>query len=223
MAVDNRIGTTPGLHDVQDPWKEHHDIDATQATVQKLLAGGTPDWVKWPEDFKNFAREEFLSHKENSEKGASLYKMEDQEDLTNRAARMVHPMSTRDFIAKLRANGVKCFTVDNQFPPGTVALWCLPPKQNMKARYVCYLQIPAMYEWSVLKIDRYGKPMGEDYRGWRTVLVQLVEKEILTEFQVHKIFGQPSANGVFNRYHQSMWEARNKRRYTPDELVKNDI
>src|SRR5208282_1816396 len=129
--------------------------------------------------------EEFQKHREDSEFGAQDYKIEDQAELTNKAARMVNPMSTRDFIAKLRKHGIKCFTVDNGFPPNTVALWCLPPNQVARARYVCYLQVPAMYEWSVLKVDRYGKPMGEDFRGWRTVCVQLIEKEILTEDQVN--------------------------------------
>jgi hypothetical protein len=136
---------------------------------------------------------------------------------------MVNPMSTRNFIAKLRANGVKCFTVDNGFPPQTVALWCMPPRQNQRARYVCYMQVPAMYEWSVLKEDRYGKPMGEDFRGWRTVLAQLIEKEILTEQKAHEIFGHPSQNPVFSRYHQTLWEYRNGRKYKDGELAKNDV
>ncbi len=220
--VDNRIGTVAGLHDVEKPWKEFHDIKATEESVQKMLAGGTPAWVRWPTDYRAFAQEEFQSHREKSELAANDYKIEDQQSLTNRAARMVNPMSTRDFIKKLRDAGVKCFSVDNQFPPMTVALWCIPPKQAQKARYIAYMQIPAMYEWSVLKTDRYGKPMGEAYRGWRTVIVQLIEKEILTEFQCNKIFGEPSKNSIFNRYHQSLWEARNKKRYSPDELVRND-
>lgn len=223
MGVDNRIGTTPGLHDVENPWKEKHDVSVTDATIQQLLAGGTPDWVRFPRDYRSFAQEEFQSHREKSELQAQDYKIEDQAALTNRAARMVNPMSTRDFVKKLRDNGVKCFTVDNQFPPATVALWCLPPKQTQKARYIAYVQIPAMYEWSVLKTDRYGKPMGEAFRGWRTVLVQLVEKEILTEYQINKIFGEASKNPVFNRYHQSLWEARNKKGYTQDEVQKNDF
>src|SRR6266850_2551603 len=110
MAANNRIETVDGLKNVEDPIKEYHDIQATQQSIQKMLAGGTPNWVKWPEDYKDFAREEFLSHKENSEKMAGPYAMDDQAKLTNRAARMVNPMSTRDFIAKLRQAGVKCFT-----------------------------------------------------------------------------------------------------------------
>lgn len=222
--VDNRIVTRPELGpDVADPWKQHHDLATTQDSIQKLLAGGTPDWVKHPTDYKNFVKESFAAEHEITKEMASQYQIEDQEDLTNAEARMVNPMSTREFLRKLRANGVKCFTVDNGFPPQTVALWCLPPRQHQRARYICYVQVPAMWEWSVLKVDRVGKPIGEDYRGWRTVLVQLIEKEIFTEEEAHKIFGYPSDNPVFSRYRRSLWEFRNKRRYTEQDLVGKDI
>lgn len=223
MAVDNRIVTKDGLKDTEQPWSGYRDVDATQAIFQQALAGGTPDWVRWPEDYKNFAKEEFEKHREVSETLALDYKIEDQAELINKAARMVNPMSTTAFIQKLRAFGIKCFTVYNGFPPQTVALWCLPPKQNAKARYICFMQTPAMYEWSVLRTDKYGKPDNERFRGWRTVLVQLVEKEILTEAQAHKIFGEASHNHIYGRYHRSLWEARNKRRYTDAQLVANDF
>jgi hypothetical protein len=223
MAVDNRIVTNKALKNLEEPWKEYHNIDATNVVVQQMLAGGTPDWVKWPQDYKDFAKEEFQKHREVSETLALDYKLEDQDELVNKQARMVNPMSTTQFVQKLRAAGIKCFTVYNGFPPQTVALWCLPPKQNARARYICYMQIPAMYEWSVLRTDQYGKPDGERFRGWRTVIVQLVEKEILTEMQADKIFGEASHNHIYRRYHRSLFEARNHRRYTDAQLVANDF
>ena len=223
MAVNNSIRTVEGLKDTDQPWNQYHDVSATQEAVAQMLAGGTPNWVKWPQDYKNFAAEEFQKQKEISQTIALEYQIEEQHKLTNRAARMVNPMSTLDFVAKLRTNGIKCFVVNNGFPPQTVALWCLPPRQLQRARYVCYMQVPAMYEWSVLKTDQYGKPMGEDFRGWRTVLAQLIEKQILTEEEAHRIFGHPSTNPVFSRYHQSLWEYRNMRKYSEAEVTANDF
>ena len=99
----------------------------------------------------------------------------------------------------------------------------MPPRETAKARYICYMQVPAMYEWSVLREDKYGKPDGESFRGWRTVLVQLVEKQILTEYQIHQMFGEPSDNRVFQRYKRSLWEIRNGKKYTDKEVRANDV
>jgi hypothetical protein len=222
MSVDNRIRTASHLKDVDDPFLGHHDLPTTKASIQQILAGGTPNWVKWPEDYRAFVRESFAAEKEISDEMGEQYHIEDQEDLTNELARKVNPMSTDVFVAKLRANGIKCFTVYNGLP-GTVGLWCLPPKQVARARYICYIQIPAMYEWSVLRLDRHNIPSGEKFRGWRTAVMELIKKEILTEYQAHKIFGHPSGSKVFNRYRRSLWELRNDKRYTEEELAEKDV
>ena len=80
-----------------------------------------------------------------------------------------------------------------------------------------------MYEWSVLKLNDRNLPIGEDFRGWRTVLIQLIEKDILTEYQAHEIFGHPSGSKVFSRYHQSLWEVRNRRRYSEQAIAEHDV
>ena len=200
----------------------HHDISTTQETIKQLLANGTPDWIKHPLDYKAFVQESFAAEKEISDEMGEQYHIEDQEDLTNELARKVNPMSTDAFVAKLRANGIKCFTVYNGLK-GTVGLWCLPPKQVARARYVCYMQIPAMYEWSVLRLDRHNIPVGEKFRGWRTVLMELIKKEILTEYQAHKIFGHPSGNKTFRRYQRSLWELRNLKKFTEEEIAERDV
>jgi len=198
--------------DVENPFNERHDVDATHEAIQQMLAGGTPNWVRWPHEYKSFVKESFAAEKETSDKMAAAYKWDDQEMLSNRAARMVNPMPTREFIEKLTKSGIKTAVMDAGMVK-TVALWAVPPNRTNKLRYVCYLQVPAMYEWSVLRLDNHGIPSGEEFRGWRTVAVQLVEKEIITEAQCHKIFGVPSPNAISARYFRSLWEKRNGKRY----------
>jgi hypothetical protein len=195
--------------DLTNPWKHKHDMKTTQATIKTLLANGTPNWVKWPEDYKNFVKESFQAAKEESDSQVAGYKMEHQDILTNAKARKVNAISTRDFIQKLRQNGVKCFTVDNGFPPQTIALWAILPNTH-KLQYICYLQVPAMYEWSILKVDRHGLPAGEDFRGWRTVLIQMITKKVLTETKAHQIFGKPTDSEVSLLYRESLFYIRNK-------------
>lgn len=195
----------------EDPIRNYHDFKVTRQTIKQLLAGGTPNWLKWPQDYKAMVKEEMIRNKEISDNMVLQYKMEDQDILANPVGRMVNAISTRDFIKKLRYNGVKCYTIDNGFPPQTVALWATLPGTD-EVRYICYLQIPAMYEWSVLKLDRHNLPIGEDYRGWRTVLAQLIIKGILSEEQAHTIFGKPVLNKISRVYRRTLWQHRNKKR-----------
>lgn len=203
--------------DVENPFNERHDVDATHEAIQTLLAGGTPNWVKWPHEYKSYVKESFAAEKEISDKMATGYKWDDQEMLTNEKARMVNRMGTRDFLKKLSENGVKFVVSDNGWKgPGgvpTVGLFCVPPNNTRKLRPVCYIDVPFMWEWSVLLLDGHGIPNGEKSRGWRTVVIQLVEKEIITEQQCHKIFGVPAPNPISSRYFRSLWEKRNGCRY----------
>lgn len=193
--------------DLSNPFKHRHDLKTTQATIKKLLADGTPNWIRFPNDYKNFVKESFQAAKEESDSQVSDYKMAHQELLMNAKARKINAIPTRDFISKLRRNGVKCFTIDNNWH-NTVALWAIPAGTD-RLQYVCYLQVPAMYEWSVLRVDRHGLPAGEDFRGWRTVLVQLITKGILTEKKAHEIFGRPSDGETSMIYRESLYSIRN--------------
>jgi hypothetical protein len=209
----------PPLQDVTNPWKERHDFKRTQETISKLLAGGTPNWVKWPKDYRAMAQEALLADKEVSAKMASRYKMEDQELLLNEVARKVNPIETRSFIAKLRQNGVSCYTIDNGFPPSTVALWAFKPGTD-RVIPVCYLQVPAMYEWSVLRLDKRGMPNGEAYRGWRTVESELIKKGIVSEARANEIFGRVVDGEVSRRFRRDAFWFRNRRELlaTPEQI-----
>jgi len=144
--------------------------------------------------------------------------MADQEQLCNEVARKVNPIRTRNFIDKLRENGIKCYTIDNGYPPATVALWAFKPGTDHVVP-ICYLQIPAMYEWSVLRLDHRGLPNGEAYRGWRTVEVQLIEKGIISEAQAEGIFGRPVDGEVSRRFRQSLYYFRNRKEYSYTEAL----
>lgn len=209
----------PPLQGLSNPWEGRHDLKRTRETIQKLLAGGTPNWVKWPKDYRAMAQEALLADKEVSDKMASRYKMEDQELLLNEVARKVNPIGTRDFIDKLRKNGVACYTIDNGFPPSTVALWAFKPGTDHVIP-VCYLQVPAMYEWSVLRLDKRGLPNGEAYRGWRTVESELIKKGIVSEARADEIFGKVVDGEVSRRFRRDMYWLRNRRELvsSPEEI-----
>jgi len=209
----------PPLQNLPNPWEGRTDLKTTRETIKKLLAGGTPNWVKWPKDYKAMAQEQLLADREVSEVMTRRYRMDDQELLLNKEARMVNPIRTRDFIQKLRNAGVKCYTIDAGFPPSTVGLWAFKPGTDHVVP-VCYLQVPALYEWSVLRLDKRGMADGEAYRGWRTVESQLVEKGIVSEARANEIFGRPVDGQVSRRFRRNMFWFRNRRELvsSPEEI-----
>ena len=203
-----------------DPIESKHDLRTTRESIKALLANGTPNWVKWPEDYKNFVKESFQEDKETSDDMVKSYRMEDQELLTNAVARKVNPMGTRDFILKLRKHGVRCFTIDNGMPQ-TVGLWAMRPN-SIRPTYVAYCQKPAMYEWSLLRLDHHGLPAGERFRGWRTVLAQLIVKKILSETKAHHIFGAPTESINGRRYRETLFNYRNGIAYDGSEYSEGE-
>lgn len=200
----------PAYKELNNPWKEHHDLKTTRNSIKEMLKNGTPDWIRFPNDYKAFAKESFQAEKEASDRQVLEYKMEGQDLLADFKARYVNPIATRDFVKKLRDNGIRCFTVYNGLP-NTVALWAIVPTNNgLDAKYITYLQIPAMIEWDILRLDDHGLPNGLDYRGWRTVVSQLVRKGAVTEQRAHQIFGRPTDSIVSRKYREILCEFRHR-------------
>jgi hypothetical protein len=199
----------PKPHAAAGPWGSRHDMSVTQETIKKLLAGGTPNWVRFPKDYKAFAQESLLADREISERMTRRYKMEDQESLLNTVARKVNLISTRDLVQKLRDAGVKCYTIDNAMPQ-TVGLWAFKPGTDVVVA-IAFFQVPAMCEWSILRLDKRGLPSGEAYRGWRTVESELIKKGIISEVKADEIFGRPVDGPVSKRFRRDMYWFRNRR------------
>lgn len=216
MAISNPSNAP--LQDLSNPWVGRHNLKATRETIKHLLAGGTPNWVRWPEEYRSFAQETILADKEVSDTMARRYKMDDQELLTNEEARKVNPMPTRVFIEKLRQSGVKCYTIDLGYPPQTVGLWAFKPGSDHVVP-VAFCQTPAQYEWSLLRLDKRGLPNGEAYRGWRTVLAQMILKGVISEAKAHEIFGHPVDGPVSHRYRKTLYWFRNRAHYDSEDQL----
>ena len=139
------------------------------------------------------------------------YRMADQELLTDYKARAINIMSTKSFVEKLRENGIKCFALYHGLPQ-TVGLWVVvPTPTGRRLRPIAFMQTPAMIEWSVLRLDKHGLPNGEDYRGYRTVIAQMIRKGVLTEEKAHEIFGRPTDSVVSRRYRKTLWAFRHRK------------
>ena len=83
------------------------------------------------------------------------------------------------------------------------------PKAKEEALPVATLQYPCCPEWMVMKFDVYGVPTRPKYLGWRTALLCLITKRIITEKEAHQAF--PLGNGpASDWYRQQLFDWRSR-------------
>jgi hypothetical protein len=71
------------------------------------------------------------------------------------------------------------------------------------------LQWPCGPEWMVMKFDEYGAPTRAKYLGWRTALLCLISKRIITEKEAHQAF--PLGDGpAGDWYREQLFELRSR-------------
>lgn len=219
MAVANtrdKINQTLGQDDPQkhvSTGKRGMKNKKTEKAVKELLKHGTPKWFSHPEDYKEMAKEDYARQKENSDRQVAEYKLENQDVFTDEEPRKVNEMSVMKFLQRLREHGLQCCVKQApNSPRGTAGLWAIRPGyEKLGLQFVTSVQVPAMYEWSVLRVDEHGLAAGEKFIGWRNACVRLVELGIWSEEKVNLIFGRPPLRKHTSVYHQSMWNLRNGR------------
>lgn len=148
-----------------------------------------------------------LEQKEISDESVEGYKFEGQDILLDEKSRLVNGISVKDFMLKLLKIR-KFFLTDSNFP-GMLGLWVGQEFNEENSKFVCAIQQPTMPEWSVIRLDAHNLPVNFRYKGWRTVLVQLVREHIITEDQAHQLFGLPENNSNSKLYRQQLYQIRN--------------
>jgi hypothetical protein len=142
---------------------------------------------------------------------ASAGKMLDNEWMKrNEYQRKGKIMNHRQFLLKLRAAGVQCWFNSEPFN-GLIGLRAIRKGyEQLKVQYICAVKLGWTTEFDLFHYDRYGVELNRKYVGWRSVLLQLVSKGILTERQAHKIFGKPELNEASTIYRRSLQQMRNE-------------
>ena len=187
------------------------DKKETLELIKRLLKGGTPDWYRFPQDYKRLVQEWHAEAQENLWLECRRYKVDDQDDLADPAGRYVNIMSAARFMAKLRNARLTCFSHDSPLRDHSASLFVLmPTRAGGEFRPMCSLQTPLMYEWSLLRIDaKTNLPTGFKNIGWRSAVLSLIRNGALTEDRAHQIFGKPRISVVSKRYRRILWEFRN--------------
>jgi hypothetical protein len=93
-----------------------------------------------------------------------------------------------------------------------ISAWVWDRQQKRRVREcVTSLQYPYGPEWSLMRFDEYDVPTEERYRGWRTAMLALIRKGVLTEEEVDRAFGPVVLNDASLLYRQMLVTPRKRR------------
>jgi len=154
----------------------------------------------------NQTKEELARLKEASAESAKEYQWLSPEEYKNEGDRIGHIMHSVVFLNKLQKAGVNCWYRKHP-QAGKITLViqraALPPEVG------CWCQEGFAPELSVMRFDSHGIPTMEKFRGWRTSLLQLILKGIISEKKAIEVFGIPSTTPAFSRYNRTLQHFRN--------------
>jgi len=164
------------------------------------------------------AKEEFHRLYEQNVDSRKEHRFHKQEELQmRREGRILH---MNEFLFKLRKalpEGWRAWYNDKGGMANTLGLnvlhtglfsGCTHPRGE--PHYVGFCQVPFMQEYEELHFDHYNVPLGIKRRGWRTILLKLIESNVLSERALHEVFGEPYGNVTSRRYLAYLQFLRNK-------------
>ena len=183
--------------------------DAEMDLTDPALLAAIDEYAKNISDAKPSAQaeEELARQKELAADQAKEYQWVTPEEYKNapgeRIGRIMHSIV---FISKLRKAGVKCWYRKHPHKDKitlVVQVGVLPPQ------VACWVQLGFMTELSIMNFDDHGVPLAERFRGWRTCLLQLIIKGIITQAKAEEVFGVPPVTPAFHRYNSTLQQFRN--------------
>ena len=188
------------------PWEDYM-VEAKLSPEEESAIAAYAENVH--DDSSNQTKEELCRWKEGNEAVAKEYQWCSPEEYTDIQQRFGQIMSHYDLINKLR-NECKLKVYYREHPQqDRLTLLYSDEYGNKKPEIACWVQRGWMPEYTVMRFDDHGVPLAEKYRGWRTVLLQMILKGLLTEKVAHKVFGEANLPCA-ERYNTILRSFRNR-------------
>ena len=93
-----------------------------------------------------------------------------------------------------------------------ISAWVWDAVKGIRVRRcVASLQDGCGPEWSLMHFNEYDVPVTERYRGWRTALLMLITKGVITEDEADRAFGPPVLNKASELYREQLQDYRKLR------------
>lgn len=191
-----------------NPWDSYADEMTEKVSPQ--MADAIEEYALHRHDpikSSNQSKEELHYQQETNREIAKKYQWVTPEEYSDFEQRIGRVMHSSVFISMLRKAGVQCFYRQHVHPQ-KATLWFLNSKG--KEEVACWIQQGFMMELSVMRFDSQGVPLDERRRGWRTCLMQLIMKGIITEAKANDVFGKPKLTSAFHKYNSILYAFRNR-------------
>lgn len=167
------------------------------------------------------AKEEFHRLYEQNVNSRKEHRFRDQEELqTKREGRILHMSEFMRLLKQALPPSYTAWYTDKGGMANTLGLYIGHPvgqspnplctHERDQPHYVGFVQVPFMQEFEELHFDRYNVPLGSKRRGWRTILLKLIESKILSEEAAHTVFSAPLGDVLSRRYLSYLQFLRNK-------------
>jgi hypothetical protein len=155
-------------------------------------------------------QEEFCRQKELADAAAEDYKWVRQEDYEEEDARIGQVMHSTTLLKKLSEQcGLNCWYAAHG-QKGRLTLRVDTSHGTLPGEVGCWVQSGFMPEYSIANFDDHGVILQEAYRGWRTVILQLIVKSMLNADAAVRVFGE-AYGPASERYNSILYGLRNRK------------
>jgi len=203
-----QIKKAQGTRNNEDaPW-ENYMVDENLSPEMEAAVAAYAENVH--NDSSNQTKEELCRWKDGNDAVAKEYQWCSPEEYADIQQRFGQIMNHYELINKLR-DGCKLRVFYREHPHADkLTLLYSDEYGNKKPEIACWVQRGWMPEYTVMGFDDHGVPLAEKYRGWRTVLLQMILKGLLTEKVAHKVFGEANLPCA-ERYNTILRSFRNRK------------
>jgi hypothetical protein len=192
------------------PWETYSEELAVETTPELEAQIAEYAEHRYEGVSSNQTKEELARWKELAWDASDEYRWLSPEEYTDVEARIGRILHSSEVISLLRTRlHLKCWLRAHPQLDKLTLVVQKRGQERLPPSVGCWMKNGFMPEFSVMGFDDHGVPLAEKYRGWRTCLLQLILKGIISEDEAHKVFGATDRS-CSNRYNQTLWAWRNR-------------
>jgi hypothetical protein len=207
MPTAQEIQSTQGTRLSEAPPWETYAKEMDQK-VSPALAEAITEYSKRQHDVKPSSQnvDELARQKELNQGVAQQYQWLDPAEYEYEAPRVGRVLHSSQFITKLRANGIACWYRDHPHADKLVLVYT---GHDGNLAVGCWAANGYMPEYEFVRFDERGVVLDTKRRGWRTCLLQLIMKGVITEEKANKAFGR-ATGPASARYLSTLFSFRSR-------------